>query len=97
MLSRFALGPAISGLLDIGRKTRTITTGCRERGSWRQSPVYCGRRGIGDFPKAYTCGTAVTGDHTSAFTAELIMVTATRARASGAANGAAENLSTIAR
>src|SRR5258706_10748384 len=97
MRSRFAPAPATSGLLDIGRMTRTITTGFREPGSWRRSLVYCGRPAIGDFPKAYTCGTVVTGDHTSAFTAELIMVTATRARVSGAASGAAENLSTIAR
>ena len=41
-------------------------------------------------PKACTFGTAVTGDHTSAFTVELITATATRAWASGAANGAEE-------
>src|ERR1700680_2583190 len=97
MHSRSAPPPGISGRPDIGRMATMIITGCLELGSWRRSLVCFGHRVIGVLAKAFTSGMPVTGDHTSAFTAELTTAMATPEWASGEANGAEENLSTIAR
>src|SRR5579863_3955232 len=74
MNSRFALEMDICGRRVIGRTT-TLTgiTGCRERGCWRRSQDFCGRRAGGAGAAAHFSGTADIGDRTSVSTAELTM------------------------
>ena len=61
-------------------------------GTWVEAPepACCGLPAIGAGMTASTFGTAVTGARTSASTAELTMDLDTAARASAAANGAAD-------